>query len=191
MASGGETGEPRHDPHQTTLDPERILRQLNGAGVEYVLIGGFAVVIHGYERLTGDVDVCYARSRENVARLVEVLRSLHAWPREWPAGVPFVLDEQTILNGDTFTFTTDAGDLDLVGTPDGSTGYADLMPGSESYELADALLVQVVGLDDLIRLKRASGKNAHRTQKDLHDAVVLEEIRDRGTAHDPPTEAGS
>jgi heptaprenylglyceryl phosphate synthase len=40
MASGGETGEPRHDPHQTPLDPERILRQLNDAGVEYVLIGG-------------------------------------------------------------------------------------------------------------------------------------------------------
>jgi hypothetical protein len=122
MASGGETGEPRPDPHHPALDPERILRQLNEAGVEYVLIGGFAVVIHGYERLTGDVAVCYARSRENVAQLVGVLRSLHAWPREWPPGVPFILDEQTILNGDTFTFGTDAGELDLVGTPDGSRG---------------------------------------------------------------------
>jgi hypothetical protein len=55
MAPRGEAGESRHDPHQTALDPERILRQLNEAGVEYVLIGGLAVVIHGYERLTGDV----------------------------------------------------------------------------------------------------------------------------------------
>jgi hypothetical protein len=186
MASGGETGEPRHDPHQTPLDPERILRQLNDAGVEYVLIRGFAVVIHGYERLTGDLDICYARSRDNVMRLVGVLRSLHAWPREWPEGVPFILDERTILNGDGFTFTTDAGDLDLLGTPDGSRGYADLVQGSDMYELGDALLVHVVGLDDLIRLKRASGLNAHRARKDLHDAVVLEEIRDRSRAQDRP-----
>ena len=185
MASGGETGEPRHDRHQTPLDPERILRQLNDVGVEYLLIGGFAVVIHGYERLTGDLDICYARSRENVTRLVGVLRSLHAWPRDWPEGLPFILDVQTILNGDSFTFSTDAGDLDLVGTPAGSYGYPDLMPGTEAYELADMLVVHVVGLEDLIRLKRASGSNAHRAQKYLHDAAVLEEIRDRRRSNKP------
>jgi hypothetical protein len=184
MAPSGETPEPRDTPHLTPLDPERILRLLNQAGVEYVLIGGFAVVIHGYERLTGDLDICYARSRENVKRLVDVLHGLHAWPREWPEGLPFILDDQTILNGDSFTFNTDAGDLDLVGTPDGSHGYSDLIPGSESYELADALVVHVVGLDDLIRLKHASGLNAHRAQKDLLDATMLEEIRDRSRAHD-------
>ena len=184
MAPSGETREPRYTPHLTPLDPERILRLLNQAGVEYVLIGGFAVVIHGYERLTGDLNICYARSRENVKRLVDVLGGLHAWPREWPEGLPFILDDQTILNGDSFTFTTDAGDLDLVGPPDGSHGYSDLIPGSESYELADALVVHVVGLDDLIRLKHASGLNAHRAQKDLLDATVLEEIRDRTRTHD-------
>ena len=184
MASGGETREPHDQPHLTQLDPERILRLLNEAGVEYVLIGGFAVVIHGYERLTGDLDICYARSRDNVRRLVDVLRILRASPREWPHGVPFILDDQAILNGDSFTLTTDAGDLDLIGTPDGSRGYTDLKTGAETYELADALVVQVVGLDDLIRLKHASGLNAHRAQKDLHDAAVLEDIRERKRAHE-------
>ena len=114
-----------------------------------------------------------------------MLRSLRAWPREWPEGVPFILDAQTILNGDSFRFSTEAGDLDLVGTPDRSRGYGDLLPGSETYDLADALAVHVVGLDDLIRLKYASGMNAHRSQKDLHDAAVLEEIRDRRRANKP------
>jgi hypothetical protein len=149
-----------------------------------VLIEGFAVVIHGYERLTADLDICYARSRDNIRRLVEALHVLHARPRAWPEGVPFFLDEQAILNGDSFTLATDAGDLDLIGTPDGSQGYVDLRAGAETYELADALLVQVVGLEDLIRLKRASGRNAHRAQKDLQDAAVLEEIRARMQAHD-------
>ena len=119
MAASGETREPRHAPHLTPLDPDRILRLLNHAGVEYVLIGGFAVVIHAYERLTGDLDICDARSRGNIKRLVDVLPGLHAWPREWPEGLPFILDDQT---------------------PDGSHGYSDLIAGSESYELADAVV---------------------------------------------------
>jgi hypothetical protein len=39
MAPSGETREPRDTPHLTPLDPERILRLLNQAGVDYVLIG--------------------------------------------------------------------------------------------------------------------------------------------------------
>ena len=156
----------------TGLDPERILRSLEVAGVQYILIGGFATNLHGYERATADLDICYERSRNNVERLAGVLRELDARPREWPEGVPFVLDAQTILNGDSFTFDTVAGPLDVLGTPSGSSGYSDLHSAAETVELADRLLVQVVGLDDLIRLKRAAGRG-----KDLVDVAALEEIR--------------
>ncbi len=155
------------------FDPERILGALTAAGVQFVLIGGFAVNILGYQRATQDIDICYERSRANVSRLIGVLRSLHATPRNWPTEVPFILDEQTIINGDTFTLTTDAGDLDILGTPTGSTGYDDLRPGGVEYELADSLEVVVAGLDDLIRLKRAAGRG-----KDLIDAAALEQVRD-------------
>jgi hypothetical protein len=43
----------------------------------------------------------------------------------------------------------------------------------------------VVGLDDLIRLKHASGINAHLAQKDLHEAAALEEDRDRTRSNEP------
>lgn len=157
----------------SVLDAARILRDLDAAGVRYILIGGFATILHGYERLTQDLDVCYDRSRENVERLVGVLRALNARPRSWPADVPFIPDAQSILNGDTFTFETDAGDLDVLGTPSGSQGYADLVQGSVVFEVGAALSVRVVGLDDLIRLKRAAGRG-----KDLVDLEALEAIRD-------------
>jgi len=142
---------------------------------------------HGKPARTDKVEVqVHLSQRERVRDIERSCRAaLGRAARTW-APFPLPLDRVEVLSS-----APPLGDLDLVGTPDGSTGYADLMPGSESYELADALLVQVVGLDDLIRLKRASGKNAHRAQKDLHDAVVLEEIRARGTAYDPPTETGS
>lgn len=156
----------------TDFDAVRILRELNAAGVEYLLIGGFATIVHGYERATADLDICYERSRANVERLATVLRSLHAMPRDWPEGVPFILDARTIANGDSFTFATEAGDLDVLATPSGSTGFDDLLVGSVVMELASDLTVRVVGLADLIRLKRAAGRG-----KDLIDAAALEEIR--------------
>ncbi len=149
------------------------MRLLNARSVDYILLGGLAINIHGYDRLTADIDVCYERSRENVARLVEVLRELHASPRGWPEGVPFILDTQTILNGDTFTFSTDAGSFDILATPSGSRGYADLVRGIEVYDFGGGLRVQVVGLEDLIRLKRAAGRG-----KDIVDLEALEEIRE-------------
>src|SRR6267378_3462652 len=57
MASGGETREPRDALHQTALDAGLVLGLLNLPGVEYGLIGGFAVVIDSsYTRLAGDFD---------------------------------------------------------------------------------------------------------------------------------------
>lgn len=156
----------------TELDAPRILRALEAAGVEFVLIGGFATIVHGYERATADLDICYERSRANVDRLTEVLKALHAFPRDWPREAPFVLDAQTILNGDSFTFITDAGDLDILGTPAGSDSYAALRAGSGEYLLGESLRVRVVGLDDLIRMKQAAGRG-----KDLIDVEALREIR--------------
>jgi hypothetical protein len=46
--------------------------------VRYILIGGFATNLHGYERATADANICYERSRANVERLTRVLPELEA-----------------------------------------------------------------------------------------------------------------
>jgi hypothetical protein len=51
---------------------EAIVRALNGAGVEYLIVGGLAVNAHGYERFTKDVDLVIGLERENI------IRGLHA-----------------------------------------------------------------------------------------------------------------
>src|SRR5438270_13035088 len=58
------------------------MRLLDEHGVAYILIGGLATNLHGYDRVTADMAMCYERSRHNVERLVDVLRELHATAAE-------------------------------------------------------------------------------------------------------------
>ena len=143
------------------FDPLAGLRTLVDHGVRFVLIGGYAAALRGSPMMTGDVDVCPARDRENLERLAAALRSLHVRLRGAPADAPFVLDGRTLEAGDHFTFATDAGPIDVLGTPAGADGFADL-DASASDEDLDGLVVRVASLDDLIRMKRAADRPQDR-----------------------------
>jgi hypothetical protein len=162
------------------FDPRGALAALNRHGVAYVLIGGFAANLLGAPLTTNDIDICYDRTPENAERLVAALRELHARLRV--AGldedVPFDLHPHTILAGDSVNFLTDAGALDVRGTPAGTAGYADLRTRATEVDLGEGLLVTVVDLADLIRMKEASGRPKDRFQ--LEVLAALEEEIDGG-----------
>lgn len=143
------------------FEPLEALRILTAHGVRFVLIGGFAAVIRGSPIITGDLDLCYARDFENLQRLAEALRELGATLRGAPPDLPFLLDAQTLKNGDHFTFSTRAGPLDCLGTPAGTDGFRDLDADATDENL-DGLTVRVASLDDLIRMKRAAGRAKDR-----------------------------
>jgi len=151
----------------TSFDPIRILNELDDQAVLYVLIGGAAATALGSPIVTQDIDICYERSSENLQRLANALRSLNAKLRGAPADVPFPLDARTLEMGDQFTFTTDAGSLDIMATPAGSGGYEQLSVNALEVDL-DGLTVRTVAIEDLIRMKRAAGR-----PKDL---ALLEEL---------------
>jgi len=94
---------------------DKLLPALVRGEVEFILIGGVAAVVHGSARVTYDVDICYARTPTNIARLVPALLSHHPYLRGAPPGLPFTWDEGTLRHGLNFTLTTDLGDLDLMG----------------------------------------------------------------------------
>ena len=156
------------------FDPLLALRTLVDHEVRFVLIGGYAGALRGSPVITGDVDVCYARDDENLARLAEALRSLDARLRGAPPDVPFRLDARTLRAGDHFTFSTSAGALDILGTPSGTNGFADL-DGNATDEIVDGLTIRVVSIEDLIRMKRAAGRT-----KDRIALEWLSAVRDEG-----------
>jgi len=163
---------------QAEFDPERLLRVLTEHGVRFVLIGGWAGVLHGSPSVTVDLDVCYDRRTDNLDRLATALASLDARPRGFPAGLPFRLDRPALRAGDVFTLETTAGDLDVLGAPAGATGYDELLERALELDLDD-FQVLVCSLDDLIRMKEAAGR-----PKDLVEVPILRALL-RETGRDP------
>jgi hypothetical protein len=142
--------------------------------VRFVVIGGFGAQLLGSSLITGDLDVCYSRDDDNLDRLAAALHDLHAVLRGAPEGVPFLLDAETLKAGDHFTFSTDAGPLDILGHPSGIPGgYEQLERAADAIEIAPGLTVKVASIDDLIRMKRAAGR-----PKDLIEVEVLGALRD-------------
>ncbi len=67
------------------IDLERALNALRDREVEFVLIGGAAMVAQGSAQVTQDLDICYERSRENIRRLVKALAPYRPRLRGAPA----------------------------------------------------------------------------------------------------------
>jgi predicted nucleotidyltransferase len=151
-------------------DFERLLKALSSGGVEYILVGGLAANAHGAIRTTRDIDVVYARSRENLERLERTLGPLRPYLRGAPPGLPFRLDVPTLQSGLNFTLTTDLGELDLLGEVAGGGRYEDLLSQTELLELFGSRC-RCVTLEALVRLKRAAGR-----PRDLETLAELEAL---------------
>ena len=154
-------------------DVQRLLDALIDAGVEFTVAGGVALVLRGSSRVTLDLDLCYARHRENLRRLATALAPFHPRLRGAPPGLPFLWDEQTLASGLNFTLTTDLGDVDILGEISGVGDYATVAAGSSPLTVG-ATRVLVMDLDALERAKRAAGR-----AKDLLDLAEIAEIRRR------------
>jgi hypothetical protein len=152
-------------------DPEQILRKLLEHQVEFVVIGGVAAALHGSPMLTADVDISYKRTSENLARLAAALAEMNARLRGIEEDLPFQPDARALKSGSNFTFTTDLGDLDVIGWPDGISSYDALVRAALPMRIGRQEVL-VASIDDLIRMKRAAGR-----PKDVAGALALEEVK--------------
>ncbi|MBI4561471.1 MAG: hypothetical protein HY724_05455 [Candidatus Rokubacteria bacterium] len=163
-------------------DVEKLLRALHQHRVEYVLVGGVAGAAQGATRLTFDVDLCYARTRENLERLASALAPFRPYLRGTEPGLPFSLDAATLRAGLNFTLTTDIGDIDLFGELQGLGSYEAVRRHSQALDLF-GLPCQLLTLEGLILNKKAVGR-----PKDLDALRELEALRElrQGGASDLP-----
>lgn len=154
---------------------------MRDAGVRFVVVGGTAVILHGVPRTTADLDLVVELEPANLRRLVSVMNRLGYMPRA-PVDALALVDEvqrQSWIDDKgmrAFTFQL-AGhplsDIDIL--IDSPIGFAELAARAERVD-AGGLMLLVAGLDDLIAMKIAAGRN-----QDLADADALRRLKeDRG-----------
>lgn len=148
------------------FDGQEILRVLLAHRVDFLVVGAVAVQAHGYIRSTLDLDIVVRPSALNLSRLAEALADLEAEPRH--AGTRLKLaDPQWLKRAAVVPVATRAGWLDVLNVESTGRRYDELRAGALVIELR-GLEVAVVGLRDLIRMKKAAGR-----PQDLADIEAL------------------
>lgn len=165
----------------TAFDPSRIFETLDRHGVDYLTIGAWAVIAHGYVRATTDIDFIARLDEQNMVRLGAALSELNARLRGVDADKLDIdpTDPRVLANGASFTMDTDAGPLDFLNDVPGSADFDDMRSRARQVNAA-GVTVWVVGYEDLIRMKEASGRE--QDLLDIHQlsAIFNHEKGDRG-----------
>ena len=161
------------------LDISSLLARLASANVDFVVIGGVAVIAHGYERNTKDLDVCYSPDPANLEALGQVLIDLGARLRNIDEDIPFIPDARTLRGMQILTLDTPEGGLDLLADPDGSPGYAALKANADSISF-DGREILIASIEHLLAMKRAA--NRPQDQTDIQALTAIQRLRSEGDA---------
>lgn len=151
--------EPHDYARAATIDDlKTVIRSLNDNGVEYLLIGGYALFAHGYYRATTDIDILVPASVEQGEKVRQALLVL-------PDQVTRDLDPEWFKDGETIR-VADAFVVDVMFNACGET-YATLAQYCEIIDL-DGVPVRTVSLEGLLRTKQSV------REKDMADRIVLQ-----------------
>ena len=159
-------------PIPPELRASEILQRLTEAAVDFVVIGGLAVVLLGSARYTKDLDITYATDSANLDALGDVLIGLHARLRAVNEDLPFVPDRRSLRRAMLLTLETDAGWLDLLADLPGAPSYPEVRANAARVEVG-SFHVRVADIDDMIAMKKAAGR-----LQDLADIEELEAIKE-------------
>jgi predicted nucleotidyltransferase len=138
-----------------------FISSLNKHRVKYILVGGYSVILHGYSRTTGDMDLWVERTEENYIKIKNAFQDF---------GMPvFDMTKENFMSHpvwDVFTFGVPPVAIDIMIKLDGFSFQ-------EVYERAitfhdDNLEIRVIHKNDLIAAKQKAGRS-----KDLNDLENL------------------
>lgn len=159
---------------RAAFDPRTILAALEGAYVDYVMIGGLAQVLRGADVVTRGVDICPSFARGNVERLARAVDDLGTKTRRRPPAV----NEERLAEQLVVRVTTAAGEFGLVGSPAGvPNGYVDLRRAATREDLGAGVRPLVASAGDLAAMAAALGRKQDLARLAMLRRVAELEVR--------------
>ena len=162
---------------------EPLFKELNDAGVRYVVVGGLAVVLHGHARMTVDVDLVVDLDEGQALRAIEVLVRSGLQPRVPVNPRDFAnrsVRESWIRDRgmQVFSMLDPSNPMRVVDLfVDHPVPFEDLWSRSQVFELRDTT-VRVASIPDLIHLKRLAGRP--QDQADVEQLEAILETKKKG-----------
>lgn len=159
---------------------EKIFHALEEAKVDYLVVGGMAVIAHGVVRFTNDLDLVMAFDEANLLRGMRALESLGYKPRVPVSAESFAklenrrqwASEKNMLVFQMDLLSDDSLPIDIFIEP--PFDVKDELARASRYELSPGLAIPVVHLDRLIEMKQKAGR-----PRDLDDIAKLKQIQKR------------
>lgn len=145
-------------------DFEDFVKLLNKYKVAYMIVGGYALALHGKPRHTGDLDIWIDVSDENAAKLVMVLKG-------FGMGSLGLEKEDFLKPGFMSQIGYPPLRIDILNGIDGVL-FADAIKGMQIIHLEDDLVLNYIGLDDFLLNKQASGR-----KQDLADIREIKKLQ--------------
>ncbi|HTU21502.1 MAG TPA: hypothetical protein VMG10_25920 [Gemmataceae bacterium] len=163
--------------HSITRVPDAsdLLKLLLSHKVQFVLIGGQAMVALDSAYVTFDTDICYERTPENLAALVAALAPIHPSQRGAPTDRPFDFNVPKLAAGDSFSLHTDQGEIDLFGEVSGIGDYDQVLAQSVE-KTVHGMTIRILSVEGLIATKKATAR--HHDQLHLLELLELKKILD-------------
>jgi predicted nucleotidyltransferase len=150
-------------------DVQEFLKLLALHKVKYLIVGGEAVIYHGYARLTGDVDFFFEPSKQNARKLYDALREF------WTGAIPGIRTFEELMEiGLILQFGVPPNRIDLINQISGVT-FRETWENRirTSIEIAgEEVPIYLIGLEDLIKNKKAIGR-----PKDMQDLNYLRGVK--------------
>jgi hypothetical protein len=151
---------------EAAFEPDRVVRALNDAGVEYVIVGGLAVAAHGVVRATRDLDLVPAGSAANMDLLASCLVALGA---EHP--IEHQLTGESLARPVSFKVITRHGEVQVLNRMHGVPPFEQLHDDRLTVEIAPDVLAPICSLAHLREMKRAADR-----PRDRVDLAELDEL---------------
>jgi|SRR5271170_7621707 len=142
----------------TLEDLKLLLRSLHAHGAEYLLIGGYALAAHGYQRATTDIDVVVPPTSQAGQRVKDALMIL-------PDGAAKDIEPKWFEEGENIR-VADAFVVDIMLNANGQT-YDTLRQFAETIEL-DGIPIKTITLEGLLLTKKTM------RDKDVADRIIIE-----------------
>jgi hypothetical protein len=154
------------------FDPYAILRALEEERVSYVIIGGLARVLQGWDELTRGLDLTPSSRLKNLERLQAALGRINAQPVD---GRPLDMIGLDVARDPVLELGSDAGEIKIVLEPAGTRGFDDLRHRANHEPIGEGLRPAVANPGDLVRMLEAHGRDTDRlTLETMQRAIELD-----------------